>query len=344
MKIRKDEVIGWLRAGYDKIVLVVVLAAILISLLILIFSTGREKKSLSESHLPPPISRAKPKTALMTSAQDAVEMIQEPFQIGGWTTRMVVSEMRVNCVKCGRPIPVNAETCTFSNCRAQQPKIVSSKTRDSDFDGMPDEWENRYGLGVNIDDAAQDADGDRFTNLEEYLAGTNPKDASSAPPLVSKLRVLKTGRIPLPLLFGGVQQLTKDDTLFLLKNKKTGRDNYARMNETIDGYKITGYEKKTTKVRKGTFDIEEDASVLKLSKDGKIFELPLSDKAGAQGEQAASLINLVDNTKMTVKKGDIISLKNNKYKVVDITAQNVIVADMQSGAEITLDAADGLVK
>jgi hypothetical protein len=46
---------------------------------------------------------------------------------------------------------------------------------DSDGDGMPDEWEIRYGLDPNdASDAAKDKDGDGYTNLEEFLNGTDP--------------------------------------------------------------------------------------------------------------------------------------------------------------------------
>jgi hypothetical protein len=53
-------------------------------------------------------------------------------------------------------------------------------TSDSDGDGMPNAWENQYGLNPNNPaDANQDPDGDGATNLQEYLAGTNPLIASS---------------------------------------------------------------------------------------------------------------------------------------------------------------------
>lgn len=46
---------------------------------------------------------------------------------------------------------------------------------DTDGDGMPDEWEIKYGLDPNDpSDGAKDADGDGYTNVEEYLNGTNP--------------------------------------------------------------------------------------------------------------------------------------------------------------------------
>jgi pectate lyase len=46
---------------------------------------------------------------------------------------------------------------------------------DSDGDGMPDEWELRFGLNPrDPSDGPQDKDGDGYTSLEEYLNGTDP--------------------------------------------------------------------------------------------------------------------------------------------------------------------------
>ncbi|HMB23183.1 MAG: pectate lyase family protein [Chloroflexota bacterium] len=46
---------------------------------------------------------------------------------------------------------------------------------DSDHDGMPDSWEQKYGFNVNdASDASKDANRDGYTNIEEFLNGTNP--------------------------------------------------------------------------------------------------------------------------------------------------------------------------
>ncbi len=46
---------------------------------------------------------------------------------------------------------------------------------DSDDDGMPDEWEKKHGLNPNdTADGPQDKDKDGYTNVEEYLNGTDP--------------------------------------------------------------------------------------------------------------------------------------------------------------------------
>jgi hypothetical protein len=51
---------------------------------------------------------------------------------------------------------------------------------DSDSDGMPDSWENLYGLDrLDPDDADLDNDDDGLKNKEEYIAGTIPNDAGS---------------------------------------------------------------------------------------------------------------------------------------------------------------------
>jgi hypothetical protein len=51
---------------------------------------------------------------------------------------------------------------------------------DTDGDHVPDEWESAYNFNTNsAADATIDTDGDTMTNLEEYIAGTDPRDAQS---------------------------------------------------------------------------------------------------------------------------------------------------------------------
>jgi hypothetical protein len=50
---------------------------------------------------------------------------------------------------------------------------------DSDSDGMPDFYEEANGLDKTMNDAAGDPDSDDSSNLDEYLAGTDPQDDDS---------------------------------------------------------------------------------------------------------------------------------------------------------------------
>jgi len=48
---------------------------------------------------------------------------------------------------------------------------------DSDHDGMPDEWEKRHDLNPgDASDNSLDPDGDGYTNVEEFLNGTRPRE------------------------------------------------------------------------------------------------------------------------------------------------------------------------
>lgn len=58
-----------------------------------------------------------------------------------------------------------------------------SSIPDTDLDGLPDEWELACFGSVTGAVSTLDSDGDRYTNMDEFIAGTRPTDAASNPDL-----------------------------------------------------------------------------------------------------------------------------------------------------------------
>jgi hypothetical protein len=56
------------------------------------------------------------------------------------------------------------------------PEYKGQPYADADDDGMPDEWETGHGLNAkDASDAAADANGDGYTNIEDFLNGLDPQ-------------------------------------------------------------------------------------------------------------------------------------------------------------------------
>ena len=69
---------------------------------------------------------------------------------------------------------------------------------DTDYDGMPDQWETLHQFSISSSaDATQDADLDGLNNRDEYLAGTNPRLADSDGDLINDLVERLEGSNPL---------------------------------------------------------------------------------------------------------------------------------------------------
>ena len=91
--------------------------------------------------------------------------------------RDAVDTRVVEMVRTGKPMTKTgiikdvSEVGGYPNLTYDPAKVPA----DSDGDGMPDEWEIKYNLNPkDPKDGVIDSDGDGYTNVEEYLNGTNP--------------------------------------------------------------------------------------------------------------------------------------------------------------------------
>jgi hypothetical protein len=99
-----------------------------------------------------------------------------PFELG--TPTLIIPNVQV--ADNGSNIDVAVTNRASLSPGRLSGRAVLTVLADTDGDRAPDSWENSNGFNsTNSNDGAGDADDDGATNVEEYMAGTNPNDPTS---------------------------------------------------------------------------------------------------------------------------------------------------------------------
>jgi hypothetical protein len=314
---------GFFKNQYDHLALLVGLLALIASAVLLLIKTGDAGRKVTAAELR--AVNPRPVEALDAAPLDELEKaVAEPFQLSEAQQRLLVSaDIRISSVPDGLPIPFDAEVCPYTG--TAQPVMVRQEERDSDGDGLPDGWETTYGLNpLNPSDAAGDLDGDGFSNLEEFEAGSNPVDAASFPPPSAKLRLARSQVNPFKLLFRGTSLLPNGDTKYQINLRSLERTYFAAMNEEVEGFLIEDFLPETP-----------DGPTLVLKQGDKTINL-VQGRVRDETAYSAILVFLVDGQVMRKNIGDDIQLLDKAYKVVDIQQNRVVIRDEATGEDVDI--------
>ncbi len=317
---------------YEKIIVVVVLIGLLVLLFYLTSAAGPARQREEEAYrrqlenLKPASANLKPID--MSGFQTAERQLLTPLQLevpDNLAAGAFIPETRVICVvkECKKLIPYAAEKCPF--CGGQQPVPKDKDPNlDSDGDGIPDRIEVQWGLNPNDpQDAKGDLDGDGFSNLEEYLARTDPRDPKSHPALIVLLRVKETRGKRLPLLFTGVNTMPGGKHQYVFNQLEPVRRTFWITEGEVIG--DTGYvagaltKKSETQDRGGNkVDVDVSTIVVKRQSDNKEVTLTINDKKVKITDVEAVLTLPLDNTEYTVLEGGNVKIREETYRVLNV--------------------------
>lgn len=269
---------------------------------------------------------------------------------------------------CGMPIPFGSKECPL--CGALQPGEVQANKADGDEDGLPDEWEKKYGLNIAVNDANDDLDNDGFTNMEEFVAKTNPADPASHPPYVASLTVqpkLLSALVPFELkrvleIPAGTRFVFRDPNAVTIKygKKVKGVEHECLVDKAkpdpvqigTTGYTLKSFEKKhEKKANKRIKGLMVDTVVYEavVERDSDKKSVPFRYAEGEKSEravvdiQATLVYNRGGVKEFTVAEGEVFELTNGaKYKALSIKAKGkgaeVVVEDLTSGEKTAISA------
>jgi len=348
------------RSYYDKIIIIVALAFLVITTITLYFrSTIKSeelRKARNEEEMLRPLKADVEAVAKNPFAKDRVEL-SKPRQLAASESNdtLFVPEERVSCMndKCRKPILSLSEKCPYcgwvrnpveqsdapglstnsSGIRREQPK------KDSDGGGLPDWYEKKYGLNlIDSSDDALDSDGDGYSNLEEFKAGNelkrefNPTSKMSVPPAWwgGKLVVIDAKALEFNLRY--MSSMRTDGTNWLhVINEAGGKTHSKRIGEVVNRFKVIGHEEKfVSAVLEGTTSkVNKDVSELVLESPTGVKVVLVKGEPKLQWERSADLYYIPLKNKIAVKEGGEFQIGVYKYRVKDIdaSAKKVLISD-----------------
>ncbi len=343
---------GFFAAHWDWLVAGAGVVALVVGIALFVMTGGGDPEENASAVVRRLKSAKKAETGVkpvdMTSYERALQFAVKPpaiAEVADEGGNFLVSERRVFCQACKKPIKDGTKVCPL--CGEAQPE-PEKPVADADSDGLPDDWEKKYGLDVAQNDADADKDGDGFTNAEEFAAGTDPADKNSHPDYFDSLKlVLPLKETVLPFFFEKAETLPGGKVRYYFRDPKAKNDYGGRgrqynplEGEEIGktGFVVKGLEKKTIKVKvaavKGEKALERPREVafatVERKEDGKKLVLRDDEKRTPVDVQATLEFSRGETKTFVVRTGGTIDLYGNKYKVVEVKS-------VGKGAKVTLE-------
>ncbi len=315
--------VSWLKHRYDQLAVTLAVLVLAVSVAFLLVNVQQQRGRLQDDATFTPMVGPTMAAVEMEAFDESAAALERPRQAAVDGKGLLVSETRVTCINpdCAKPIPFDARECPF--CGVHQPDAGEIEIGiDTDGDGLPDWWEEKYFGGPTAAVAHEDFDGDGFTNLEEYLAGTDPTDPTSYPP--PRIRVARSRASPFNMVFQAASFLDPERPTFQLNMLTSDRTYFAEIGDTVEGYLVERYDANAP-----------EGPTLFLREGPR--EVPLiRGRIRRHDRWSAVLVTLQDMRTFPVQHGVTFRILADEYKVVDIAESEVVIQNVKSEEEFTV--------
>jgi len=195
---------------------------------------------------------------------------------------------------------------------------------------VPNEWFEEFALPITDGDALeQDADGDGFSNLEEWQGHTNPTDRNSHPEFIAKLKMRAFSQEPFRFMFSSRAANTFGINTLDLKQPTQ----FVKVGDTIAGthFKLVSFVEKTAPDKYGT-NVDVSELTLQNIDSGEPLTL-VKEKIAVSPESVATFVYTWGGTKeFVVKRDQEFSLPPQtdiRYKLIDVQPSKAVIVSSQ---------------
>ena len=304
---------AWLRANYDRAAAIAgAIFLILCASFIFLSASGFSERFGALQNVPAPDHKIP--AGRVAEIVEAMQQLQAPAQ---WTARagsgLFVPEKHF--------IGTDGQPATLQNTVLHPP--------------VPNDWLEEFGLPITEPDVlTQDADGDGFTNLDEWEHRSNPSDAGSHPPYLTKLKLRSFAREAFPLIFAS----SIGDTYAVNHVDPTRPTQFLRLGDLVAGtqYKLTAYSAKHDVDKYGTtIDVSELTLEQVVTHDRVTL---VKGQWTTSPDSVARFAYSWNGTEeaFSVKKGWEFSLKPQeeiKYRLLDVRPDEAIIINIRKPHE-----------
>ncbi len=197
-------------------------------------------------------------------------------------------------------------------------------------------WFERYGLDLNDPKMLDsDADGDGYSNRDEFLVDTDPTDATSRPGFHPVMRLVSFEEVDLPMLVTAV-----NGRRATIRNGDTGETATVEKGDTIPG---TDYvvDQVTEQVESDKFGEMADVSrvVGRDPTSGELINFMIGMRPRSQATSARLVSTQDPAVSVEIRQGrefDWTGAGGGRYLVVDLRPEQAVVKQLDTGDVFTV--------